>query len=479
MQQPLLPQGVDPDSFRRATHALQRCAFMLRRKVGHEKEDPQFDGLVRHKMLHITLFSMAGLVTMIVMDVLPWYRGIKTGNIYEQSDETLKTELLSLQLVLSLTTMVVLCLITQYYHLLLTKKRIEWSGVDITPKPTYNETEAERVKRENDKYDHIHSYSIWASKMFKYRLIAELVIHAVHPVIFLSNWGSFLEACKVVMLLRLYVFFDLLHLYSGPFRNRFEIVNQSDEYKETSFKISQSLTFKSLLNTHTALAVTVWAALTCIIGGFGMFLVERDADSQEPWVAGDIGWAGSMENSLYFAFVAASTIGYGEYYPATLKGRLMTAAIGIIGLGVVTVFQALLTNQLKPTKHEKYIREYLAAGETRNQYEEKAAVLIQRMWRFRRATRQGIEVPVFHKSNVIFGAMKKFRNIKYKFKHSENFTGSNDVVLEDKLDDLMSLANDVGVGVQDQRDQLLLLHKKVHKNLKNIRAKIYERTGRK
>eukprot|EP01059_Diplonema_ambulator_P012929 TRINITY_DN23418_c0_g1_i1.p1 TRINITY_DN23418_c0_g1~~TRINITY_DN23418_c0_g1_i1.p1 ORF type:complete len:487 (+),score=130.94 TRINITY_DN23418_c0_g1_i1:71-1531(+) len=486
MKQPLLPPSVsasdvirDPESFQRATHALQRCAFMLRRKVGHEKEDPHFDRLVRLKVLHITVFSMMGVAAMIVMDVAPWYAGIKTVNVYQEANEVMKTVLISSQLILTMTSLITICLIMQYYHLLLTRKRVEWSGVDVTPKPSYKETPDEKHRRELDHYKHVHSYSLWASRIFKYKLFAEIIIHLVQPIIFLTDNLGLNEIFKLIVLCRLYVLSNLVHLYSAAYRNRFEIVNQCDEYKEANLKITPPLTFKSVLNQHTAASVAIWGALTVVIGGFGMFLVERDADSTDPWAASDIGWAGSMENSIYYAFIAASTIGYGDYYPATFKGRLVTLGIGIMGFMVLVVFQALLTNQLKPTKHEKYIRDYLALSETRTQYENKAATFIQRMWRFRRVHKMGIVIPTFHKSNVIFGAMKKFRDVKFRYKHSENFSGSSDVVLEEKLDDLMNMANDVGVGIQDQRDQLLRLHKKVHKNLKTIRAKIYERTGRK
>eukprot|EP00659_Diplonema_papillatum_P003355 gene3355-5253_t len=305
---PLISQ-TGSERIRRATHVLQRFAFQMRRKMGHEREDARFDSMVRGKITHITFFSMLGVASMIAMDTLPWYTGIPTDNVYENATSQYQmTALLALQIIVSTSTLVTLGLIVQYYHLLVMRKRKEWSGTDFSPQPLYQEKMAERIKRERERDIMIHAYSFWASDTMKWRMLVELLIHVVHPIIFLSSDADFFQACKVIMLFRFYIWFKFAHLNSAAYKHRFEIVNHSDDFRSMNLKITHSLTLKTLLTTHTAAVVIGWALFTGVLGGFGMFMVERDADSTEPWVAEPIDWAGSMGNSLWFAWVTATTI---------------------------------------------------------------------------------------------------------------------------------------------------------------------------
>ena len=473
LKQPLIAR--EENNFERSMRVLQRCAFMLRRKVGHEVEDKHYDKMVRSKLKHSAVFSWTGVIATVALDTFPHYQKIKGGDIYGNADEFQKTVLVCLQLILSLTTFISVALIIQYYHILLMNKRKEWSGIDLTPAPTYEETAAEKHRRLKETYDLTHSYSIWASSTFKYEMFVEIIIHLIHPVIWFSENNAFFEACKVIVLCRLYIFLKLLHINSGGYKNRFEIVNQDEEFREMSLKITQNSTLKAILYNHTVLTLALWGIATIGVGAFGMFLVERDADSTESWAPSPIDWAGSMENTLWFAFVCATTIGYGDYYPSTLKGRFMAVAIGLLGLIVVIVFQALLTNQLKRGKNEKYIDEYLRGKEAEEKYENCAAILIQRVWRVRRALKYYNNIPIFHKHNIIFGAMKQLREVRFLVQDAS--LGSSDLVIEEKLDELSHQANEVGMAIQEQRDTILSIHKKFYKSLKLIRKEVKARTA--
>ena len=451
---------------------------MFRRKMGHEREDRAYDKLLRHKSLAIYLFSMLGLVSTVLMDVLPHQYGKDDPgiNIYDEASETLKIVLLSLQLVLTVSTLITIGLILQYYHLLVMNKRKEWSGIGIST-AVFNETQEEKQRREKEHYDLVHSYSIWASTTFKYAMLAEVLLHMVHPIVFFSDFltGTIFEACKIVVLTRLYLTLRLVHFYSDAYRSRFEIINQHDEFKLMNLKISKDFTIKSAMYLHTGWVVGIWSILTVIVGGFSMYLIERDADSTESWVVSPADWSGDIGNSLWFAFITATSIGYGDYYPSTLKGRLMACVIGVMGLFVLVVFKALLTNQLKPSKYEKYIKEYLGDVETRESVENAAASLVQRVWRHKKATREFGILPVFHKSNVVFCGIKRFRQVRFKMKHADSFVGAGDVVLDAKMEQLMAQAETVGLALQYQRDRLMMLHKKVYKSLKAIKDRMDEK----
>ena len=472
--------NASADEFRRATLVLQRCAFMFRRKMGHEREDPAYDRLVRSKIVHIFFFSMLGLAGTVVMDILPHQKKIDTPygvNVFDKADGQTKVILLCLQVLISASTLITLGLIIQYYYLLLMNKRKEWSGIDVAP-VLEHETSKERARRMKEKDTLEASYSLWASTPFCLAMLCELALHSVHPIIFFSGHSSIFEACKVVVITRLYLTLRLLHFLSSAYRSRFEIVNQYDEFKSMNLKITAKFTLKSHMHVHTGIVICAWAVATVLVGGFGMYVVERDASTlkYEKWMS-DVTWSHDLGNSLWFAFVTATTIGYGDYYPVTFKGRLMAMVIGIVGLFVLVVFKALLTNQLKPSKYETYIKEYLADAESRDHNGNAAATLIQRVWRYKRAVRLYANIPVFHKSNTVFAAVKSFRAVRYKLRHAETFEGASDVVLDTRMEQLMAEAGLVSVALQQQRVELLQLHRKVQKQLRSVKERVCQRRG--
>ena len=54
----------------------------------------------------------------------------------------------------------------------------------------------------------------------------------------------------------------------------------------------------------------------------------------------------SIPASLWWAIATLTTVGYGDSYPITVAGKIFTALILIIGLGIVAVPVALVTSAL-------------------------------------------------------------------------------------------------------------------------------------
>ena len=56
------------------------------------------------------------------------------------------------------------------------------------------------------------------------------------------------------------------------------------------------------------------------------------------------GW--SVQDSIYFAFVTALTIGYGDFSPTTLLTRVLSMAIGLCGLLSTALLAAMAVKAL-------------------------------------------------------------------------------------------------------------------------------------
>jgi len=61
----------------------------------------------------------------------------------------------------------------------------------------------------------------------------------------------------------------------------------------------------------------------------------------------------SIFESLWWAVVTLTTVGYGDMYPITAGGKVFTVLVLIIGLGVVAVPTGLLASALGKVKEEK------------------------------------------------------------------------------------------------------------------------------
>ncbi|WP_108258071.1 ion transporter [Mangrovicoccus ximenensis] len=86
--------------------------------------------------------------------------------------------------------------------------------------------------------------------------------------------------------------------------------------------------------------LTVFALLAGIvlyIAATGIYIFEHDAQPEA---------FGSIPESMWWAVVSFTTVGYGDSYPITAGGRLFTSAILFVGLGVIAVPAAVITSAL-------------------------------------------------------------------------------------------------------------------------------------
>ena len=61
----------------------------------------------------------------------------------------------------------------------------------------------------------------------------------------------------------------------------------------------------------------------------------------------------SIPESLWWAVVTLTTVGYGDVYPITPLGRLFTGLVMIIGLGVVAGLTGVIASALTHVREEE------------------------------------------------------------------------------------------------------------------------------
>lgn len=60
----------------------------------------------------------------------------------------------------------------------------------------------------------------------------------------------------------------------------------------------------------------------------------------------------TFADAMYFAFVTASTVGYGDVTPVTPEGKVLTGILIFLGIGLLGFASAQLTAKLLPQRNE-------------------------------------------------------------------------------------------------------------------------------
>ena len=66
---------------------------------------------------------------------------------------------------------------------------------------------------------------------------------------------------------------------------------------------------------------------------------------------------GSVFHSMWWAIATLTTVGYGDVYPITAGGKVFTALILIVGLGVVAIPSGLVASSLTEVFREEHAQE--------------------------------------------------------------------------------------------------------------------------
>jgi hypothetical protein len=80
----------------------------------------------------------------------------------------------------------------------------------------------------------------------------------------------------------------------------------------------------------------VYLLLVSVIAGGGMFSLVEDKSS---WIDG-----------MWWAIVTLTTVGYGDYSPATIAGRWVAAFVMAGGIGSVAILTGILADEIREAK---------------------------------------------------------------------------------------------------------------------------------
>ena len=103
------------------------------------------------------------------------------------------------------------------------------------------------------------------------------------------------------------------------------------------------------------------ALIVLYLSSVGIYYFERDAQPEA---------FGSVFHSLWWSVATLTTVGYGDVYPITVGGRVLTFFILIVGLGIVAVPTGLFASALSRAREDEKV-EQDSAGQQATRSESK------------------------------------------------------------------------------------------------------------
>ena len=303
----------------------------------------------------LTVLSCFGVVLMFVANNVAWTTPNPAISVVDQLGPVTVAALRIVYYFIFATTIGFFVVLVQYYRQLLALKRYEWCKVNGQEVITRG-----------------IAYNFWKSSLPK-KMFAEIVLHCVFPY----PWYSQLDSpnakyLELFMFFRLYTVVRLLHHASNLFRFRNDILNNTLSLKRANFTVGVADTMKVYLFENTAIATCVMYLLVSVIGGFCVFVAERNQPASK---------FGNTLDGVYFTIITIRCIGYGDLIPVTIVGRIVTVVFQFLGALVEAFGASIVVNKIAKSKEEKIVDEYLQSFAAWHEFRVASAMVIQAFWK--------------------------------------------------------------------------------------------------
>ena len=158
--------------------------------------------------------------------------------------------------------------------------------------------------------------------IFSFMGIIDLLAIIPTYLIFIFPAAHFFTVVRSIRLIRVFRVFKLSHYLRGA--HTMQIALRSSRPKIIVF-----LFFVMIL---------------VIVLGTLMYIIEGSADTKG---------FDNIPNSIYWAIVTLTTVGYGDVFPATAFGKVVASFIMILGYGIIAVPTGIVTSEFARRKKEK------------------------------------------------------------------------------------------------------------------------------
>jgi voltage-gated potassium channel len=158
--------------------------------------------------------------------------------------------------------------------------------------------------------------------IFSFMGIIDLLAIIPTYLIFIFPAAHFFTVVRSIRLIRVFRVFKLSHYLRGA--HTMQIALRSSRPKIVVFLLS--------------------VMILVIVLGTLMYIIEGSSDTKG---------FDNIPNSIYWAIVTLTTVGYGDVFPATAFGKVVASFIMILGYGIIAVPTGIVTAEFSRKKMEK------------------------------------------------------------------------------------------------------------------------------
>ncbi len=116
-------------------------------------------------------------------------------------------------------------------------------------------------------------------------------------------------------------------------------------FKATRFILAVDRMIEALSGVkRELLALVILSALFVYLAACGIWYFERFEQPEA---------FGSIPDAMWWAIVTLTTIGYGDVYPETAGGKIFTAVVALVGVGLIAIPSGLLASVLTEARVEE------------------------------------------------------------------------------------------------------------------------------
>ncbi|MCG9127257.1 ion transporter [Candidatus Poribacteria bacterium] len=115
-------------------------------------------------------------------------------------------------------------------------------------------------------------------------------------------------------------------------------------FKATRFILAVDRMIEALGEVRRELlALVILSSMMVYLSACGIYFFEKEAQPEN---------FGTIPKSMWWAIVSLTTIGYGDVYPVTPGGKVFTAFVALVGVGLIAIPSGLLASVLTEARVE-------------------------------------------------------------------------------------------------------------------------------
>ncbi len=256
---------------------------------------------------------------------------------------------------------------------------------------------------------------------------------------------------NVLMTLRLYLLFPLIHHFLGLTGSGPRLVA-----RYTNIIFDMNFTLKAILDRHSLRALVIMIVAVAVHASWCVKILERSLCCdwiEDEWevVANTWGVCGQHQplayenflDSFWNSIVTMTTVGYGDLSPLTIGGRIVSIWSSFLGITIFALLVNVMTDMTTFRPRERKAFDLISKGEYRQTTSRLACLLLQRCW-------------LAHKYRKT-GDMIKAKEYKKKYYLTYRMWKTNlreILVNENKVDDVAIMTSEMMSLRRDFKDML-------------------------